>query len=134
MGVILLLAAGFSTGNVIRMSILSREEEIGIMRLVGASESFIRTPLLLEGALLGLAASALSMLALLGLWLPLQRGAWGLPPLFVEMARLGFFSPRSIILLGTVGTLTGALGALWGFWSTQRSQRRLAAVDQGTEA
>lgn len=134
LGAILLLAAGFSTGNVIRMSILSREEEIGIMRLVGASESFIRTPLLLEGAFLGLVASAISILAIFGLWLPLQRGLWGVPPLFVEMARLGFFSPRSILLLGAVGTLTGALGALWGFWSTQRAQRRMADLDQGAEA
>ncbi|MBP1625611.1 MAG: cell division protein [Holophagaceae bacterium] len=130
LGVVLLLAAGFTTGNVIRMSILSREEEISIMRLVGASEGFIRTPLLLEGAFLGLAASAFAVLALFAVWLPIQRGLWGLPPLFVEMARLGFFSLRSVVLLGSVGTLTGALGALWGFWSTQRAQRRMAALDQ----
>ena len=37
LGLLLLVAAGFSTGNVIRMSVLSREEEISIMRLVGAS-------------------------------------------------------------------------------------------------
>jgi len=133
MGFILLLAAGFSTGNVIRMSILSREEEITIMRLVGASESFIRTPLLLEGAFLGLSASILSALALLTFWLPIRRGLWGIPPLFVEMARLGFFSARSLALLASVGTLTGALGALWGFWSTQRAQRRQAALYQEVE-
>jgi len=134
LGAILLLAAGFSTGNVIRMSILSREDEISIMRLVGASEGFIRTPLLMEGGALGLVASALAVLVLFGLWLPLQRGFWGLPPLFVEMARLGFFSLRSLILMGAVGTLTGALGAFWGFWSTQRAQRQLAEMDQELEA
>jgi len=133
LGIVLLLAAGFSTGNVIRMSILSREEEITIMRLVGASENFIRTPLLLEGAFLGLAASVLSALLLFGLWLPVSRGLWGIPPLFVEMARLGFFSPHSLALLTSVGTLTGALGALWGFWSTQRAQRRMAALNQEAE-
>ncbi|MBK8791136.1 MAG: hypothetical protein IPO28_13550 [Holophagaceae bacterium] len=60
LGTVLLLAAGFATGNVIRMSILAREEEITIMRLVGASESFIRTPLLLEGAFLGLVGACLA--------------------------------------------------------------------------
>ncbi len=125
LGLLLLLAAGFSTGNVIRMSILAREEEIGIMRLVGASEAFIRTPLLMVGALLGLLGSLLAVAALYALWLPLSRGVLGLPPLLVELARLGFFSPKSLALLVSVGAATGALGALWGFWSTQRAQRKV---------
>lgn len=125
LGLLLLLAAGFSTGNVIRMSILAREEEIGIMRLVGASEAFIRTPLLMVGAALGLMGSVLAVAALYALWLPLSRGVLGLPPLLIELARLGFFSPRSLTLLISVGAATGALGALWGFWSTQRAQRHL---------
>jgi cell division transport system permease protein len=107
------------------MSILAREEEIGIMRLVGASEAFIRTPLLMVGALLGLLGSLLAVAALYALWLPLSRGVLGLPPLLIELARLGFFSPRSLALLIAVGAATGALGALWGFWSTQRAQRQM---------
>ena len=125
LGLLLLLAAGFSTGNVIRMSILAREEEIGIMRLVGASEAFIRTPLLMVGALLGLLGSLLAVAALYALWLPLSRGVAGLPPLLVALARLGFFTPKSLALLVSVGAATGALGALWGFWSTQRAQRKM---------
>lgn len=128
LGALLLLAAGFSTGNVIRMSILAREEEIATMRLVGATESFIRTPLLVEGAVLGLGASALAVIALLGLWLPLSRGLGGLSPLLVQLAKTGFFSWRSLLLLGLLGTLTGALGAFWGFWSTQRAQRKRQAL------
>lgn len=128
LGALLLLAAGFSTGNVIRMSILAREEEIATMRLVGATESFIRTPLLVEGAVLGLGASALAVIALLGLWLPLSRGLGGLSPLLVQLAKTGFFSWRSLLLLGLMGTLTGALGAFWGFWSTQRAQRKRQAL------
>lgn len=127
LGVLLLLAAGFSTGNVIRMSVLQREEEISIMRLVGASENFIRTPMLVEGAVLGLCASLLAVLGLLALWWPMAHGAGRLSPLLVELARMGFFSVRSLLLLGAVGTVTGALGALWGFWSTQRAQRRMEA-------
>lgn len=127
-GALLLLAAGFATGNVIRMSILAREEEITIMRLVGASESFIRTPLVLEGALLGLAGSLLALLGLFGLWLPLSRGVGGLSPLLVDLARLGFFSAGSMALLALVGAGTGALGALWAFWTTRRAQREEAAL------
>jgi len=124
LGLLLLLGAGFSTGNVIRMTILAREEEITIMRLVGATEGFIRTPLVFEGAILGALASGLAIVALWALWTPLQRGWGGLSPLLVELARTGFFSIRSLVLVSGLGTLTGALGAFWGFWSTQRAQRR----------
>ena len=130
LGALLLLAAGFSTGNVIRMSVLNREEEITIMRLVGATEGFIRTPLLAEGAALGLFASILAVLALLGLWLPLDRGVGNLPPLLVELARMGFFSLRNMAGLAGIGMATGALGALWGFWNTQRTLRQMEALMQ----
>ena len=131
LGVVLLLAAGFATGNVIRMSLLAREEEITIMRLVGASEGFIRTPLLLEGAFLGLGGSLLALLGLFGLWLPLSRGFGGLSPMLVELARLGFFSWGSMLLLAFLGAATGALGALWAFWSTRKAQREEEALMEG---
>lgn len=131
LGIVLLVAAGFATGNVIRMSMLAREEEIGIMRLVGASESYIRTPLVLEGALLGLGGSLLALLGLFGLWLPMSKGVGGLSPMLVELARLGFFSPMSMLILALLGASTGALGALWAFWTTRRAQREEAALMEG---
>jgi len=131
LGLMLLVAAGFSTGNVIRMSVLARAEEISIMRLVGATESFIRTPLLVEGAVLGLIASGLASLGLFALWLPLSKGWGGLSPLLVELARLGFFSWHGILVLSLIGTATGALGALWGFWTTQRAFQRAEETLEG---
>jgi cell division transport system permease protein len=135
LGLLLLLAAGFSTGNVIRMTILSREEEIAIMRLVGATEGFIRAPLMVEGAVLGLLASLLASGALLLIWLPLNRGLGGLPPLLVELARMGFFSWKSLALLAGLGAVTGGLGSLWGFQATQRDHRdqasRMEEAQQG---
>ncbi len=127
-GVLLLVAAGFATGNVIRMCVMTREEEITIMRLVGATEGFIRTPLLVEGGVLGLLASMVAVLGLLGLWWPVAHGVGRLSPLLVELARLGFFSPGNVALMGLIGTATGALGALWGFWSTQRAMRKSEAL------
>ncbi len=122
-GSVLLLAAGFSTGNVIRMTVMAREEQISIMRLVGATEGFIRTPLVLQGAVLGFLASIMAVLALLALWLPISRGMLGLPPLLVDLARLGFFSATSLAALAGLGTLTGALGAAWGFRATRKARR-----------
>jgi cell division protein FtsX len=100
------------------------------MRLVGATEGFIRTPLLVEGAVLGLAASCLAVLALLVLWLLLDHGVGNVSPLLVELARMGFFSLANLATLAGIGMVTGALGALWGFWNTQRTQRQMDAMMQ----
>jgi cell division transport system permease protein len=68
LGLVLAVASGFTIANVIRLSVYSREDEIEIMRLVGAEKSFIRGPFLVEGslsgALGGLLASGLLALVL----------------------------------------------------------------------
>lgn len=76
LGVLLLVAAGFSTDNVIRMSILAREEEMHQYWLVGATGGFIRTPLL-EGAALGLLASLVAVPGPAGLMAASEQGYGG---------------------------------------------------------
>jgi cell division protein FtsL len=51
--------------------------------------------------------------------------------MLVELARLGFFSWGSIVMLTLVGAATGALGALWAFWSTRKAQREEEALMEG---
>jgi cell division transport system permease protein len=121
-GLILLLVAAFSTGTVVRMSVMSREEEINIMRLVGATEFFILAPLLLEGAVLGLGGAALAAGALWAAWLPLSLGKFDVSPFIIELARLVFFSPQNLAVLGGTGLATGAFGALWGFRGAKRKK------------
>jgi len=58
----LALVAGLVTFNTIRLAIYSNREEIGIMRLVGASNALIRGPYLVEGAIQGGVAALLSLL------------------------------------------------------------------------
>jgi cell division transport system permease protein len=64
--VLLLAVSLVLIGNTIRLAIYSRRREIGIMRLVGASNWFIRTPFLLEGVLQSLIGSVLALLTLVG--------------------------------------------------------------------
>ena len=63
--IILLVASTILIANTIRLSIFSRRREIEVMKLVGASNWFVRAPFMLEGLLCGLAGSLLAVVLLL---------------------------------------------------------------------
>jgi len=60
-GGILFLAISFIISNTIKLSIYSRKEEIEIMRLVGATNGFIKIPFLIEGFFQGVSGAILSV-------------------------------------------------------------------------
>src|SRR5204862_3746440 len=63
--VLLLLAAStLLIANTIRLSIFSRRREIEVMKLVGATNWFVRGPFMLEGVLCGVAGAVLAVLFL----------------------------------------------------------------------
>ncbi len=55
------LIAGLVIFNTVRLAIFSNREEIGVMRLVGASNAFIRGPYVVAGVLYGILAAVLSL-------------------------------------------------------------------------
>ena len=57
---LLLLAAALQIGNTIRLAVFARRREIGIMRLVGASNTYITLPFVLETLVAGLAGATLA--------------------------------------------------------------------------
>ncbi|EXX88238.1 permease-like cell division protein FtsX, partial [Paenibacillus darwinianus] len=61
----LALTAMFLISNTIKMTIFARRREIGIMKLVGATNYFIRWPFFIEGALIGLIGSGITAAVLL---------------------------------------------------------------------
>lgn len=61
---ILLAVAFFLISNTITMGISIRQEEIGIMKLIGATDFFVRSPFVIEGILLGAIGAALPLGAL----------------------------------------------------------------------
>ena len=61
---IMLLSAAALIGNTVRMAVFARRKEIGIMRLVGATNWFIRIPFLIEGVFEGLLGAGTAILAL----------------------------------------------------------------------
>lgn len=97
----LAVVAGLSVGNTIKLSLYSRRSELEILHLVGATESYIRMPLLVEGALLGAMGSFLA----LGLLKLLQFTADSLlntPPLLIQVQ----FLPQTTVL-SLAAVLTG---------------------------
>ncbi|MBQ9699718.1 MAG: permease-like cell division protein FtsX [Lachnospiraceae bacterium] len=64
--IIILLAVGiFLISNTVMIGIAVRKEEIGIMKLMGARDIFIRAPFMVEGVMIGLVGAALPLLILL---------------------------------------------------------------------
>lgn len=112
LGAVLLTAAVFTTASVIRLSAYIHREEISIMRLVGATEFYIRGPFYTEGFLQGLVGAALAVLALFGTHqLILGEG----DTLVGSLLTLRFLAPSriaAILALGAAAGLTGALVSL----------------------
>jgi cell division transport system permease protein len=101
--------------NTIRLAVVARAEEIEIMRLVGASDAFIRWPFIFEGALVGL-VGALVTLGLLALG---AEPLGGVMTGFFEVLPLQLGSLGRDLALLVLGTGVG-LGVL-GSWVSVRS-------------
>ena len=97
-------------GATIRVSVLAREREISIMRLVGATDSFVRAPFLIDGFAKGIVGG---LLALLLTWLAYRT----IDQRFMELV----FFERRLVLLGILsGALIGVAGSATSVWSHLR--------------
>lgn len=106
--IVLVAASTLLIANTIRLSIFARRREIEVMKLVGATNWFVRGPFMIEGLICGLVGSAIAVvLLLLGkeLALPSILGR-------IEDSGVGAlaFGWNALILLA-VGLLLGAFGS-----------------------
>jgi cell division transport system permease protein len=89
-------------GATIRMTVLARAKEISIMRLVGATDMFIRMPFLIDGLVKGVLGG---LLALLLVWITNRV----VNVYFIDT----IFFDRQMMFLGVIGgALMGVLGSL----------------------
>jgi cell division transport system permease protein len=114
-GVILALTVTAIIANTIQLTLLSRRNEMEILRLIGATRSFIGIPFLLEGALISFVSSGLAILMLIGLHqLVLQNLIAGRGGGLKEEWLLFLPAPwiSGLLLMG-VGL--GFIGSYWSF-------------------
>lgn len=110
---ILLVAAGLLILNTIRMAMFARRREIEVMKLVGATNWFIRVPFMLEGLVQGL-FGALIAIGVLAVFKPFFESWLPNPQDFPLLSGFAVSSPELaaiFVLLGVVGVLIGTIGA-----------------------
>jgi cell division transport system permease protein len=113
--VIVAVIALFIIINTIRLAVLARAEEIEVMRLVGASDAFIRWPFVFEGAFVGLLGSLATLAILAGVADPLSAFMAD----FFRVLPLQFGSLTRDVVALVVGAGVG-LGIL-GSWLSVRT-------------
>jgi cell division transport system permease protein len=99
-------------GTTIRMAVLARAREIAVMRLVGATDGFVRRPFLIDGFLKGVAGGALALAM-----------TWSASTLISDRFISTVFFDREVAILGILGG--GLIGLLGSAMSVGRHLRRV---------
>ncbi len=97
--------------NTIKLTIYSRSEEIEIMRLMGATNGFIKIPFLLEGAFMGTLGAGISLSLLAGIYTLFRLNTAYTGGFLWKGVDLVFLPPGTIIYLFLSGTILGCLGS-----------------------
>src|SRR5919108_3322666 len=114
--VVILISAAGLIGNTVRMAVFARRKEIGIMKLVGATNWFIRIPFLIEGmveGLLGAGAAILGLFILKRVFVDPLHNQIGFMPL-IQGGDLMFTIPI-LLLMGVAVAMVASLIAMRRF-------------------
>ncbi len=100
---VLLLSATVLILNTIRMAIFARRREVSVMKLVGATNWFIRIPFITEGFIQGLLGSGVAMLLVtaLHIWYPLHN--------VFALSTSALWGTNAVVLI--VGVVIGSVGS-----------------------
>jgi cell division transport system permease protein len=117
LGAVLTIAAALTVGNVVRLALHERRDELEIMQLVGAPQVYIRGPFVMEGVLQGGAGAALALVALLAAFLAVR--ARYLVPLAstIDVSSVRFLSPVLCVVMVGGGMIVGCVGGLVAAWN-----------------
>lgn len=112
--VILFIVAVFIMSNTIKLTTFGRREEIAIMKMVGATNSFIRTPFVIEGLTLGILGAAIAFGLQWGIYTLITEKIMGtIAGKFINVLTVMPFTDLALdvglVFLG-VGVVVGAFG------------------------
>lgn len=111
MVLLLFIVSLFIIANTIRITMFSRRLEISIMKAVGATNWFIRWPFMIEGVVIGVISSLVSIGVLAGLYYGVAYVFEDLLALF-KPVEFGQYAGYIFLLFALIGTFTGSVGSL----------------------
>jgi cell division transport system permease protein len=113
--VVLLLSASVLILNTIRMAIFARRREVSVMKLVWATNWFIRLPFMAEGLIQGLLGAAVAVVVVLvlywGIGLDATKTAANQTNIIAQMSLGGWEVAGTCILVAVVGVVVGVVGS-----------------------
>jgi cell division transport system permease protein len=110
LGAILILAAVFTISNVMRLTMYARQDELDIMRLVGAAPAYVKGPFVVEGMIQGGLGGALALVLLWSIFEMLSRDLLSSSDLLGRSAVV--LPPAMAGLIVAGGMLVGLAGSL----------------------
>ena len=115
LGVLLLFATVIVISSTLTLGFYARREEIEILRLVGATELYVRIPFFLEAMIQGVGGALISVGLLWGLYQGFRIHMLGSWSLFAGWIQPRFLSPGAILFLVLLGALIGVVSSLVSF-------------------
>jgi len=113
--IVLLLSASVLILNTIRMAIFARRREVSVMKLVGATNWFIRLPFMAEGMIQGLLGAGVAVLVVLSLYwgIGLNKGGTAATTnsIIAQMSLSGWEVFGTCLLVSVVGIGVGVVGS-----------------------
>ncbi|MGM0506851.1 MAG: cell division protein FtsX [Bacteroidota bacterium] len=123
LALLITLAAIILVFNTIRLTIYAKRDLIRAMKLVGATNSLIRRPFLIEGMLQGFVGAVLASIAVYAVF------SWAIPEWIPQLGELGWPGGRWYYQVGAM-LLTGILAGWWGSrWASRKFIRDARVYD-----
>ena len=111
--VMLVFVSVFIMTNTIKLATFGRREEIAIMKMVGATNSFIRTPFVIEGLILGMLGGGLAFIAVWGIYNVITGKLVGtLTGNFISVVPFSLVGLEMFVIFMAVSVMVGVFGGV----------------------